>query len=58
MDAYPRRAGLTFHGVEAGRGWDLIYDEKVGDPVPISYLLSIHPDLLLSRKRPQVQIGR
>ena len=41
MDAWPRRE-LTFHGIEAGRSWDLIYDQSRAT-IPIGYLLAVHP---------------
>ena len=41
MDARPRIADLTFHGVEAGGSWDLIYDEG-GDTVRVGRLLPVH----------------
>jgi len=42
MNAGPGGVYLTFHGVETGRSWDLIYDESRAT-VPVGYLLSVHP---------------
>ena len=50
MDACPRGVDLTFHGIEAGRSRDLVYDES-GATIPISYLLPIHPGSLFPRER-------
>jgi len=42
MNAWPRRVCLTFHGVEAGHSWNLIYDES-RVTISVCYLLFVHP---------------
>ena len=57
MDAYPGRVELTFHGVEAWGGWDLVYDESRA-AAPIGYLLSVHASFaFFVRKQPGTSKG-
>ena len=55
MDACPRGVDLTFHGIEARRSRDLVYDES--GAIPISYLLPVHPGSLFPRKQFSTSAG-
>jgi hypothetical protein len=56
MNACSRRVCLTFHGVEARRGWDLVYDDGCRATVPVGNLLSVHSGFTLFSPRKQHEI--